>query len=1223
MSTSPDKLTLVPGNLVRWTAAPGTGVGVVTVTAPNGRKIHVHLDTGEDQLFAWPNDALERVLFDAGDDVHLVADDEVGVVSAVSQLNGRTVYSVNLPGGMKKTVLEDGLRRAILTDPLELMRRGQLHSARSVNLRLAATRLLFAHQYDELSSLSNSRVEIKAHQVGVLHRVATSYPHRFLLADEVGLGKTVEAGLILKELKARGMAKRVLVLAPSGIVGQWQFELKTKFNEIFAQLNGQSVAYLEANNPGENVWALNPNVIASSSFASWTDRRVKEIALAEWDMVIVDEAHHARRTQGNLAGTRLFRLVQMLADPEYASSRAMLFLTATPMQLDPFELYSLIELLDPTLFPSHDDFELHRLELAGLNKTIDGVRRWPALRGTAKKEVESEIAEWLGEDADHVVKSLKGAAGREQLVDDLLRKHRLSEVLIRNRKAVVGGFMPRVAAVWEVDLSDAEWEAYHAVTQYARDGFERARIEQNNALGFLMVSFQKMTCSSSEALRKSLLRRIEKLDQRVEGATKLTAEQEEELDERQTAEAPDDLLATRFFEETDEEIAELRQLVQLLEAVPLDSKTKELLSRLEEIAATEEHPKVLIFTQFRDTQAYLAEHIGEPWTVHLFHGQLKPSEKDQAVARFREGDGPQILVSTEAGGEGRNFQFCHMLVNYDLPWNPMKVEQRIGRIDRIGQKHSVTIFNMSTTGTIEERVLEVLTRRIGLFEETVGGLDPILGDVERDLRRILSLAGERRAEALEEFEARLESRVAEARTVEHRLADLIMDTKSFRQDEVQHLLERKGTLSNEELKSFALGVLHELGVGVERHPSLDEVFSLRLRGRFADEFPMTVKDGDNRVVTFDPATALDHEEVEFLAFGNQLIDDVVAYVRRREYPGRASHRRIRSNDLAQRTGWFFTYALELEGLTPSKEVLPLFVDSDGTPDPAFAQDLLDRSARIKREEWSDPKALPLRDHGFEQAVAAADQAALSRLLERQSELAGVNRERIEAERAKLERFYEYKERAAADKLVAVRSVYDRLLISDDADDQKILPVWAKNLEDAERMVSNLADERDRRITELNGREQVGAQHELLTVSYVEVEPDLSDEVRATGLVLPGHLLERVISLYRPTSAEEVRALKPLVIERADKFSQLAGRGAFDPQPAVDLARRLTGAIDRADGLGQPQCGLLRAAVDYFLLVDDAEHDLTSPSGFDDDRQVAEAVLLAIGTQPRAVQRPVD
>src|SRR4029079_5479018 len=152
------------------------------------------------------------------------------------------------------------------------------------------TRLLFAHQYDELSSLSNSRVEIKEHQVGVLHRVATSYPHRFLLADEVGLGKTIEAGLVIKELKARGMANRVLVLAPSGIVSQWQFELKTKFNEVFAHYNRSTVEYLKANHPGENVWTVNDNVIVSTSFAAHDEDRRREIVLAGWDLVVIDEA---------------------------------------------------------------------------------------------------------------------------------------------------------------------------------------------------------------------------------------------------------------------------------------------------------------------------------------------------------------------------------------------------------------------------------------------------------------------------------------------------------------------------------------------------------------------------------------------------------------------------------------------------------------------------------------------------------------------------------------------------------------------------------------------------------------------------------------------------------------------------------------------------------------------------------------------------------------------
>ncbi len=1200
---------MVNGNLIRWTSGAGSGIGVVTVSDPSGRKLHVRFDSGDEHMFAWPNDALERVRFEPGDDVHLVADNEVGVVSSLTEVEGRVFYAVNLPGGRKKTVLEDGVRRALLTDPIELMRRGELDSARSVNLRIAATRLLFAHQFDELSSLLNSRVEIKQHQVGVLHRVATSYPHRFLLADEVGLGKTIEAGLILKELKARGMARRTLVLAPSGIVSQWQFELKTKFNETFAQLDKRTVPGLEATHPGENVWTLYDNVITSTSYACWTDRRAKEIALADWDMVIVDEAHHARRTLGNLAGTRFYRLVQQLANPEHANSRAMLFLTATPMQLHPFELYSLLELLDPTLFASYEDFDEHRRQLAGLNQTVEAIGRWSSLAPPAQVHVADEVAQWLSDDRQSCATRLRDPDDRAVLTEELLSRHRLSEALVRNRKAVVGGFMPRVAAVWEVDLTEPEWEAYHAVTQYAREGFERARVEKNNALGFLMVSFQKLVCSSSAALSKSLLSRIAKLEKKLDASSRPPPE-EEELEELPVADALDQVLATRFRESTETEIAELHAIVALLDSISLDSKTLVLVRRLNELLESEPNAKVIIFTQYLETQAYVAEHVPALWTTHIFNGGLKPADKDRAVARFRDGDGPQLLISSEAGGEGRNLQFSHMIVNYDLPWNPMKVEQRIGRIDRIGQKKPVSIFNLSTTGTVEERVLHVLNERIGLFEETVGGLDPILGDVEGDLRKILALADEKADKALVDYEQRLASRVSEARAAERRLADLIMDTRSFRQDEVQRLLDQRSLLSSDELKSFVLGSLNELGVGIEAHPAIEQVFELRLRGRFGDEFPGIVRDGDRRIATLDPATALDHEDVEFLAFGHEVVDALVEHVRRREYPGRASHRRIRTNDVSPQSGWLFIYALEFEGVARSKEALPIFVGLDGKPDDDLAAWLLDRTMRMKREEWLDPASLAPRDDVFESALGFAETAAFQRLLGRQAELAEANRERLEHERRKLDRFYTYKARAAAEKLAAVRRVYERLLISDDADDQKILPAWATNLDNAERLVGSLAEERDRRIADLAGREQVGVQHELLAVSYVEITPDMRDEIAATGLVLPAELLHRVLPLYQATSVDDLNALRSGVEQRKEQLRALAKRHPID-ESGITLASRLIESLGNAPSFLPTERGLLAAATRYFLLVDDGNHDLTSPTGFKDDRQIVEAVLQAI------------
>jgi hypothetical protein len=408
--------------------------------------------------------------------------------------------------------------------------------------------------------------------------------------------------------------------------------------------------------------------------------------------------------------------------------------------------------------------------------------------------------------------------------------------------------------------------------------------------------------------------------------------------------------------------------------------------------------------------------------------------------------------------------------------------------------------------------------------------------------------------------------------------------------------------------------MNELGVLIERHPALDRVFELRLRGKFADEFPKLVRDANVRTVTFDPATALEHEEVEFLAFGNELVDSLVEFVRRREYPGRVSHRRIRTNDIEPGSGWFFAYALEFEGVMRSKEIFPVFIGSDGTPDAEQATWLLERATKVRREEWRDPAVLPTRDGSFDNAVSAAEAFALQRLIARQTELADANRERLDQERTKLERFYAYKERAAAERLASVQSVYDRLLISDDADDQKILPVWAKNLENAERLVANLAEERVRRIGDLAGREQVTVQNELLTASYIAIEPDLSPTIREAGLVLREPLFDRLLGLCRDTSPADLKALSAAVVERGDQLVKLSERARLDSRVAVRIAQRLREALASGDAFDATQRMLLRAAIDYFLIVDDEKHDLKASDGFADDEEVVNAVLYALGSR---------
>ena len=404
---------IAKGAVVRWCNGQTGNVGVVN-EAGNG-EARGPLQFWRDDAVRVAVDRIERVEFPVGAQVETSAEREVGVVTAKVPSGGLLVYQVSFVGGATKSVVETGLRLAVVTDP------DRVASIRSTQLRAelqpAGCRDTdsLAHQYDDLSSLSSSRVEIKEHQVAVVHRVATTYPHRFVLADEVGLGKTIEAGLILKELRARGVAKRVLVLAPSGIVGQWQYELRRKFNEVFANYNRATITFLEAENPGENVWTLRDSVIASSTYAAWDERRRAQIALAGWDLVIIDEAHHARRTRegvGRYRSTNLYRLAEALADPEQGKSLGYLLLTATPMQLDPFELYSLIELLDPTLFADENDFEQHRAELRGLNLTVDRLNRWGTLDENERELACQGIAEFLGTgcEIDQAMSSVEGRA---------------------------------------------------------------------------------------------------------------------------------------------------------------------------------------------------------------------------------------------------------------------------------------------------------------------------------------------------------------------------------------------------------------------------------------------------------------------------------------------------------------------------------------------------------------------------------------------------------------------------------------------------------------------------------------------------------------------------------------------------------------------------------------------------------------------------------------------
>ena len=259
----------------------------------DGDRAHVVFDNGQDHTFKIDAGAIERFSFELGSHVSR-SDGTLGVV--IGKLDGQVfpTWKVSWADGTTSRAVEMTLRPATTRDPIARFKSGNVDKAEAFNLLSVTADTWFRHLHDDLVSLSNARVDLKPHQVAVVHRVISEYPHRFLLCDEVGLGKTIEAAMIVKELRARGQAKRVLVLVPTGLVRQWQFELKTKFNEPFAIFNRDTVEYLK--NQGVNSpWLEHDSVIASHTWASWTPGRQAEIAAVPWDLIIVDEAHHARR----------------------------------------------------------------------------------------------------------------------------------------------------------------------------------------------------------------------------------------------------------------------------------------------------------------------------------------------------------------------------------------------------------------------------------------------------------------------------------------------------------------------------------------------------------------------------------------------------------------------------------------------------------------------------------------------------------------------------------------------------------------------------------------------------------------------------------------------------------------------------------------------------------------------------------------------------------------
>lgn len=1075
-----------------WWPALKMGGGVLRV---EGDHAHVLVDKGELLQVSISSGAIVAAPLDVGLQVEEM-DGRRGTVLESAPSDDYPSWRVQWTDGSVTVQIERTVRPAAPKDPIECMQSGVLSEPRAFNLRSVAADMWARNTGQELVSLAHARINLQPHQIAVAHRVVSNYPHRFLLCDEVGLGKTIEAALIIKELRARGLAKRVLILTPAGIQRQWQYELKTRFNEVFEIFNRDTLRYLHNNLNVNNPWVERNSVITSHAFASLSEERRAEIAAAPWDLVIVDEAHHARRQRRGKSVTRtlLYQLVHNLTFPPDFARRSVLFLTATPMQLHPHELFSLTEMISPTLFASEDDFNAHLDQRAGLSRIVEKLEQESAKRG---EELEARLPTgWLPNAAgflewseDDIRASLDDPA---KLSEELRSKHRLSEVMLRNRRASVGGFMPRTAFRWAVQLSDIERLVQREMEAIIREGYQRAEDDHRNAVGFLMVIWQKLLASSSAALRGSLQGRRDRLIKEnlddVLGAL--------DLDEAIDDDQPVSELSAKVGQAVGDEVARLESVISLLDQIGVDSKARALVENLREMFTVEPDGKALIFTQFRGTQDMLRDLLRrESWNVHTFHGQLSAGEKDDAVERFRGGSGPQILISTEAGGEGRNLQFAHHLVNYDLPWNPMRVEQRIGRIDRIGQTHAVSVYNFHLQDTIESRVLEVLDERIHLFESSVGGLEPILGDAEADIRKAMRLSEDARERAFKRLGEQLELKVEKARIAEQQGDDFVLDELSQYTSDIVKATggSRASTVRQDEFERMIVEMLASVGTDVKesnvRGLQTGE-WQIQFHPPFTEEQRDLLGGDETRRVCLDPHIDVDSAQVEYFGFGHPVVDALVERVTQNSQRGAAAVRRIPFMALPTvRPGWQFVWMLQHGGSRSQETVVSTFVDDDGIVDAELGDALLQLSRDFdKREKEGGREAASKAAHTALATFGEARQVAEDFVVRRRNDAVASRQEtalaRHEIEERRTKRLFDHRRQAAEDRRLRDRETLRRMQASSDPAQRAVIPIWEANVRRAEVELERIDVDRDEALRALAQTLDPKVEYLLLCVARI-------------------------------------------------------------------------------------------------------------------------------------------
>lgn len=912
---------------------------------------------------------------------------------------------------------------------------------------------------DTLYSYRASRTEFQAYQFKPLLKFLNNPDRRPLIADEVGLGKTIEAAIIYLELKARQDINRVLVVCPSRLTQKWQDELMNRFDEHFEIWKAGSIDKVLRNEKGA--------IRAIVSFE--TLRRQQYVdALGETglslDLLIVDEAHHMRN-----AGTQTYELGDMLQ----SNADAVLFLTATPLNLGERDLFNLMHLLAPEQFEDYEQFS----ETIEPNQYINQAGRL-LMQGQWSRALSSlrhiEKVDRYGQFRDNPFYQ-KVTESLSQPTDDLetlIRLHRellnlntLASHFTRTRKReALDGPPTRRATPVIVTLSPVEYAYYEGILAYSR---HLAQERHGKNFGFFVVTTERMAASCLPAA-------IEAFEKEQSGQVyRGTFEYENSIygvfDDDDWNDNDRHLLPT---------IPSPKDLLQLGKQVTVDSKFDRFLEIIEQIMREDRTTKVLVFSSYRRTLKYLLLRLSKlGYAVDTIHGEIKIADRHLIIDQFRKGT-IQILLSSEVGAEGLDFQFCHVMVNYDLPWNPMQVEQRIGRLDRFGQLSPVIrIFSLYIENTIETRIFQRLYDRIKLFEDSIGDLEAILGESIRELSRNVlqkDLTPEEQEKLAIQTAKRIEHQKKDQEKFEQERDNLLGQDRFLVNQELNYMLDSGRVIYPAEtcaiLQTYLKAAFNR--TVFQAVDQAESIWYMELCTDFKLKILQYQKDNKRKItdgmltalntghlrLTFDSQIAQQGRELEFVTPQHPFIEMARNYWSQQALDGVPATRTVAIGPSHEAgDGTFFVYAIDVRSAQPRRTLYPVILLDDGRTAIETARTLL----KQLHDTTTIPSDLEIPSN---EAMFEADYRLLPYIREQrdsiEQEAAERNEQLIRNRQASIERWFNINIRRAEGKAI-------------------------ENIR--EGSIRRLHGERDRRLKELDELGEIAVSYQLIAWGRVRIE----------------------------------------------------------------------------------------------------------------------------------------